>query len=173
MLPSDWWLTYWFSCCFLGVRMTYKQTHEVYGWFTRRADRRLPPGCYGNLIVNVDRGQSRPKRPVHLGLTPTDTIGPHSRSRLSGRYVLVELKWRKSQSIFKARRVLSFDIVQSDSILCQPADEHNREAFACELTQETLPAEAALQGIQVNHKLLPKWTYRRKRAEIARKLIPQ
>ena len=30
--------------------------------FTRRADRRLPPGCYGNLIVNVKRGQSRPKR---------------------------------------------------------------------------------------------------------------
>ena len=29
--------------------------------FTRRADRRLPPGCYGNLIVNVKRGQSRPK----------------------------------------------------------------------------------------------------------------
>ena len=30
--------------------------------FTRRVDRRLPPGCYGNLIVNVKRGQSRPKR---------------------------------------------------------------------------------------------------------------
>ena len=30
--------------------------------FTRRADRRLPPGCYGNLIVNVKRGQLRPKR---------------------------------------------------------------------------------------------------------------
>ena len=27
-----------------------------------RADRRLPPGCYGNLIVHVKRGQSRPKR---------------------------------------------------------------------------------------------------------------
>ena len=33
---------------------------------------------------------------------------------------------------------------------------------------ETLQAEASLQGIQVNHKLLPKWMYRRKRAEIAR-----
>ena len=30
--------------------------------FTRRADQRLPTGCYGNLIVNVKRGQSRPKR---------------------------------------------------------------------------------------------------------------
>ena len=38
---------------------------------------------------------------------------------------------------------------------------------------ETLQAEASLQGIQVNHELLPKWMYRRKRAEIARKLIPQ
>ena len=34
----------------------------TYRRFTRRADRRLPPGCYGNLIVNVKRGQSRPKR---------------------------------------------------------------------------------------------------------------
>ena len=34
----------------------------TYRLFTRRADRRLPPGCYGNLIVNVKRGQSRPKR---------------------------------------------------------------------------------------------------------------
>ena len=44
--------------------------------------------------------------------------------------------------------------------------------FVC-FIMETLQAEASLQGIQVNHKLLPKWMYRRKRAEIARKLIPQ
>ena len=30
------------------------------------------------------------------------------------------------------RRVFSFDFVQSDSFLCQPTDEHNRETFACE-----------------------------------------
>ena len=29
--------------------------------FTRRADPRLPVGSYGDLIVNVERGQSRPK----------------------------------------------------------------------------------------------------------------
>ena len=52
--------------------------------FTRRADRRLPPGCYGNLIVNVKCGQSRPKRAS--GVDPTDTIGPRSRSRLSPRF---------------------------------------------------------------------------------------
>ena len=69
---------------------------------------------------------------VTVGSTPTDTIGPRSRSRLSPRYVLVLLKWRKNRSIFKARRVFSFNIVQSDSFLCQPTDEHNREAFACE-----------------------------------------
>ena len=34
----------------------------IYRRFTRRADRRLPPGCYGNLIVNVKCVQSRPKR---------------------------------------------------------------------------------------------------------------
>ena len=34
----------------------------IYRRFTRWADPRLPPGCYGNLIVNVKRGQSRPKR---------------------------------------------------------------------------------------------------------------
>ena len=28
--------------------------------FTRQADVRLSPGCYGNLTVNVKRGQSRP-----------------------------------------------------------------------------------------------------------------
>ena len=67
-----------------------------------------------------------------VGSTPTDTIGPRSRARLSPRYVLVVLKWRKNRSIFKARRVFSFDIVQSDSFPCQPADKHNREAFACE-----------------------------------------
>ena len=69
---------------------------------------------------------------VPVGSTPTDTIGPRPRARLSPRYVLVVLKWRKNRSIFKARRVFSFDIVQSDSFLCQPVDEHNREAFACE-----------------------------------------
>ena len=98
-------------------------------------DVRLPPGCYGNLIVNVKRGQSRPKRACgECGVDPDrhDWHGPRSRSRLSSRYVLAVLKWRKNRSIFKARRVFSFDIVQSDSFLCQPADEHNREAFACE-----------------------------------------
>ena len=30
--------------------------------FTRRADLRLPPGCYSNLIINVKRGQSWAKR---------------------------------------------------------------------------------------------------------------
>ena len=75
----------------------------------------------------VNRGQNVP-----VGSTPTDTIGPRSRSRLSPRYVLVVLKWRKNRSIFKARRVFSFDFVQSDSFLCQPTDEHNRETFECE-----------------------------------------
>ena len=83
--------------------------------------------CYGNLIANV--GQNVP-----AGSTPTNTIGPRSHSRLSVRYVLVVLKWRKNRSIFIARLVFSFDIVQSDSFLCQPTDEHNHEAFACELT---------------------------------------
>ena len=69
---------------------------------------------------------------VPVGSTPTDTIGLRSCSRLSARYVLVVLKWRKNRSIFKARRVFSFDIVQCDSFLRQPADEQNREAFACE-----------------------------------------
>ena len=75
----------------------------------------------------VNRGQNVP-----VGQTPTDTIGPRSRSRLSPRLVLVVLKWRNNRSIFKARRVFSFDFVQSDSFLCQPTDEHNRETFACE-----------------------------------------
>ena len=33
-----------------------------YRRFTRWADLRLPPGCYGKLIVSVKRNQSRPKR---------------------------------------------------------------------------------------------------------------
>ena len=45
--------------------------------FTRRADRHLPPGCYGNLLTNVKRGQSRPKRTSGVG--PKDMIGPRSR----------------------------------------------------------------------------------------------
>ena len=49
-----------------------------YRRFTRRADQRLMPGCYGNLIVNVKCGQSQPNVPV--GSTPTDMIGPRSRS---------------------------------------------------------------------------------------------
>ena len=78
-------------------------------------------------VVNRDQN-------VPVGSTPTDTIGPRSRSRLSPRYVLVVLKWRKNRSTFKPRRVsvFSFDFVQSDSFLCQPTDEHNRETFACE-----------------------------------------
>ena len=75
---------------------------------------------------------------VPVGSTPTDTIGPRSCSRLSARYVLVVLKWQKSRSIFKARRVSSFDIVHGDSFLCQPTGKHNREAFACELTHSRL-----------------------------------
>ena len=75
----------------------------------------------------VNRGQNVP-----VGSTPTHTIGPRSRSRLSPRYVLVVLKWRKNRSIFKARRVFSLDFVQCDSLLYQPTDEHNRERFACE-----------------------------------------
>ena len=75
---------------------------------------------------------------VPVGSTPTDTIGPRSRSRLSSRYVRVVLKWWKNRSIFKARRVFSFDIVQSDSFLCQPTDEHNRDAIACESDQSRL-----------------------------------
>ena len=66
----------------------------------------------------ANRGQNVP-----VGSTPTDTIGPRSRSRLSPRYVLVVLKWPKNRSIFNARRVFSFDFVQSDSFLCQPTDE--------------------------------------------------
>ena len=41
--------------------------------FTRRADRRLLPGCYGNLIVNVKRGQSRPKLASNQALPAPDT----------------------------------------------------------------------------------------------------
>ena len=81
----------------------------------------------------VNRGQNVP-----VGSTPTDTIGPRSRSRLSPRYVLVVLKWRKNRSTFKARRVFSSDFVQSDSFLCQPTDEHNRETFACESNHSRL-----------------------------------
>ena len=91
------------------ISHAYCSAAALYRRFTRRADRRLPPGCYGNLIVNVTRGQSRPNVPV--GSTPTDTIGPRSRARLSPRSVLVVLKWRKNRSIFKARRVFSFDIL--------------------------------------------------------------
>ena len=69
---------------------------------------------------------------VPVGWTPTDTIAPRSRSRLSPRYVLVVLKWRKNRSVFKARRVFSFDIVQVTHFYVRPTDEHNREAFACE-----------------------------------------
>ena len=83
----------------------------------------------------VNRGQNVP-----VGSTPTDTIGPRSRSRLSPRYVLIVLKWRKNRSIFKARRVFSFDFVQSDSFLCQPTDEHNRETFVCESDHSWLAA---------------------------------
>ena len=81
----------------------------------------------------ANRGQN-----VCVGSTPTDTIGPRSRSSLSARWNLVVLKWRKNRSIFTGRRVFSFDIAQTDSFLCQPADEHNREAFACELTLSRL-----------------------------------
>ena len=84
------------------------QNWESYGrWksgnrrFTRQADRRLPPGCYGNLIVNVKRDQSRPK--CARGVDPDrPRIGPRSRSRLPPRYVLVVMKWRKNRSVFKA-----------------------------------------------------------------------
>ena len=36
--------------------------------------------------------------------------------------------------MFKLVGSFSVDIVQSDSFLCKPTDEHNRAAFACELT---------------------------------------
>ena len=89
-----------------------------------------------SLTSNMaNRGQNVP-----VGSTPTGTIGPQSRSRLSAGYVLAVriLKWWTSRSIFKACRVFSFDIVQSDSFLCWPIDEQNREAFACELTHSRL-----------------------------------
>ena len=75
---------------------------------------------------------------VPVGSTLTDTIGPRSRSQLSARYVLVVLKWWKNRSIFKARRVFSFDFVQNGSFLCQPADKHDCEVFAYELTHSRL-----------------------------------
>ena len=52
---------------------------EIFAWmhcnrlFTRRADPRLPAGCYGNLIVNVERGQSRPKLASNQALPALDT----------------------------------------------------------------------------------------------------
>ena len=91
---------------------------------------------------------------VPVGWTQTDTIGPRSRSRLSARYVLVVLKWRKNRSIFnKARRVFSFDIVQSDSFLCWPTDKHNREAFACKLTSSQLAS--IIVNVSVTFENLP------------------
>ena len=54
------------------------------------------------------------------------------------RLVLLVLKWLKGHSNFKACRVFSIDILQSDSFLCWPTDVHNREAFACELTHSRL-----------------------------------
>ena len=56
-----------------------------------RADRRLLPGCYGNLIMNVDQKKKNVANRGHnvpVGSILTDTFGPHSRSRLSARYVL-------------------------------------------------------------------------------------
>ena len=114
-----------------GVRVNGCDIHNINRRFTRWADRVC---CLVAMVIwswmsNVaNRGQNVP-----VGWTsPTDTIGPRSRSRLSPRYVLVVLKWWKNRSIFTARRAFSFDIVQSNSFLCQPADEHNREAFVCE-----------------------------------------
>ena len=69
------------------------------------------------------RGQNAP---VHVGLTPIDTIGPRSRSRLSARYVLVVLKWRMNRGIFKARRVFSFDIVITKWLISMPASRRVR-----------------------------------------------
>ena len=47
-------------------REVYLKIRIIVTWsnrqFTRQPDPRLLPGCYGNLIVNVKRGQSRPKR---------------------------------------------------------------------------------------------------------------
>ena len=61
----------------MNVSMTFENLPVV--WmaycrrFTWRADRRLPLGCYGNLIVNIKRGQSRPKRAC--GSTPQTRLG--------------------------------------------------------------------------------------------------
>ena len=111
----------------------------------------------------ANRGQNVPARS-----TPTDMIGPRSRSRLSARYVLVVLKWRKNRSIFKARWVFSFAVVQSDPILCWPTDEHNRKVFACELTHSRLAT------IIVNQRVRDVWksTRRVNRLKISLSLEP-
>ena len=51
-----------FIACGISFPMDTPRYAVDYRRFTRRADLRFPPGCYGNLIVNVKCGQSRPKR---------------------------------------------------------------------------------------------------------------
>ena len=99
-----------------------------------------------SIVANRDQN-------VPLGSILTDTIWPRSRSRLSARYDLVVLKWRKNRSIFKARWVFSFDIVQSDSFLYQPADEDGCEALACELTYSRL--DTIIVNVSVTFENLP------------------
>ena len=57
------------------------------------------------------------------------------RSRLSARYVL--LVWNDEIILIFLKHVGSFLSI-SYSFLCQPTTEHNREAFACELTHSRL-----------------------------------
>ena len=44
---------------------------------------------------------------VLVGSTPTDTIGPRSRSRLLSRYFRVLVKWRKNRGVLKVHWVFS------------------------------------------------------------------
>ena len=74
-----------------------------YRRFTRRADRRLPPGCYGNLIVNVKRGQSGPKRAC--GSTPTRLGHVHVHGYRRGTFLLY---WNDERILVFLKRVGSF-----------------------------------------------------------------
>ena len=91
----------------LGVNPTTHDWLLRWSWTCPR-----PSKIYPSCESPINRGQNVP-----VGSTPTDTIGPRSCSRLSPRYVLVVLKWRKNRSTFKARRAFSFDFEQSDSFL--------------------------------------------------------
>ena len=79
--------------------------------FTRRADLRLPPGCYGNLIINVKRGQSWPKRA--FGVDPDRHDWAIFTFTIIGEVRSCCTEMMKNCSIFKARRAFSFDIAQT------------------------------------------------------------